>query len=59
MFAELCEAYFYAAIKRLVASDKSSAMDLFDACTRFEIRGFVEDQLARIKMKELAEKPDR
>jgi lipoprotein NlpI len=56
---ELCEAYFYAAIKRLVAGDKSGAMDLFDTCARFEIRGFVEDQLARIKMKELAEKPDR
>jgi hypothetical protein len=30
-------------------------MDLFDTCTRFEIHGFVEDELARIKLKELAE----
>ena len=54
---ELCEAYFYAGIKRLLAGDKSGAMDLFDTCTRFEIRSFVEDQLARIKMKEFAEEP--
>jgi lipoprotein NlpI len=55
---ELCEAYFYSGIKRLLTGDKSGAMDLFDTCTRFEIRGFVEDQLARIQMKELREKPD-
>jgi hypothetical protein len=55
---ELCEAYFYSGIKRLLTGDKSGAMDLFDTCTRFEIRGFVEDQLARIQMKELTEKPD-
>jgi tetratricopeptide (TPR) repeat protein len=51
---ELCEAYFYSGLKRLLAGDKSGAMDLFDTCTRFEIRGFVEDQLARIKLRELA-----
>lgn len=55
---EMCEAYFYAAIKRLVAGDKSSARDLFDTCTRFEIRSFVEDELARIKIKELSAEPD-
>jgi hypothetical protein len=33
-------------------------MDLFDTCTRFEIRGFVEDELARFQLKELTEKPD-
>ena len=55
---ELCEAYFYSGIKRLLTGDKSGAMDLFDTCTRFEIRGFVEHQLARIQMKELTEKPD-
>lgn len=55
--AQLCEAYFYSGLKRLLAGDKSGAMDLFDTCTRFEIRGFVEDQLARIKLKELSEKP--
>jgi tetratricopeptide (TPR) repeat protein len=55
---ELCEAYFYSGIKRLLIGDKSGAMVLFDTCTRFEIRGFVEDQLARIQMKELTEKPD-
>jgi lipoprotein NlpI len=55
---ELCEAYFYSGIKCLLTGDKSGAMDLFDTCTRFEIRGFVEDQLARIQMKELTEKPD-
>ena|GEM_PF-4227708 len=55
---ELCEAYFYSGLKRLLAGDKSGAMDLFDTCTRFEIRGFVEDQLARIKLKELATTAD-
>jgi hypothetical protein len=34
-------------------------MDLFDMCTRFEIRGFVEDQLARTQMKELGRKSRR
>ena len=55
--AELCEAYFYSGVKRLFAGDKSGAMDLFDTCTRLEIRSFVEDQLARVKPKELGEKP--
>jgi len=32
-----------------------SPLDLFDTCTQFEVRSFVEDQLARIKMKEFAE----
>ena len=40
----------------LLAGDKSGAMDFFDTCTRFEIHGFVEDELAHIKLKELAEK---
>ena len=55
--AQLCEAYFYAGIKRLLAGDKSGATDLFDTCTRFGIHGFVEDQLAQIKLKELAQQP--
>jgi tetratricopeptide (TPR) repeat protein len=55
--AQLCEAYFYAGLKRLLAGDKSGAMDFFDTCTRFEIHGFVEDELAHIKLKELAENP--
>jgi tetratricopeptide (TPR) repeat protein len=55
--AQLCEAYFYAGIKRLLAGDKSGAMDFFDTCTRFEIHAFVEDQLAHMNLKELAEKP--
>jgi tetratricopeptide (TPR) repeat protein len=56
--SELCEAYFYSGLKRLLAGDKPGAMDLFDTCTRFEIRGFIEDQLARIKLKELATATD-
>ena len=55
--AQLCEAYFYAGIKRLLAGDKPGAMDFFDTCTRFEIHSFVEDALAHIKLKEWAEKP--
>ena len=54
---QLCEAYFYSGVKRLLAGNKSGAIDLFDTCTRFEIHSFVEDQLARIKLKELAKKP--
>jgi hypothetical protein len=41
----------------LLAGDKFGAMDFFDTCTRFEIHSFVEDELAHIKLKELAEKP--
>ena len=52
------EAYFYAGIKRLLAGDKTGAADLFDTCTRFDIRSFVEDELARIKLKEWAGKPE-
>ena len=55
---QLCEAYFYAGIKRLLAGDKTGAADLFDTCTRFDIRSFVEDELARIKLKEWAGKSE-
>ena len=41
-----------------MAGDKTDAADLFDTCTRFDIRSFVEDELARIKLKEWAGKPE-
>jgi tetratricopeptide (TPR) repeat protein len=50
---QLCEAYFYAGMKRLAANDRVVAVDYLRRCIAFEIRDFIEDELARAMLKEL------
>jgi len=50
---QLCEAYFYAGMKRLAANDRVVAVDYLRRCIAFEIRDFIEDELARAMLKGL------
>jgi lipoprotein NlpI len=48
-----CEAYFYVAIKHLLAGDKLAAKSFFQQCIDTDLITFYEYRMARIKLKQL------
>jgi lipoprotein NlpI len=49
--SQLCEAYFYAGSKRLLAGDKASAMDYFQKSIDTDERGYLEYTSAMAELK--------
>ena len=52
---QLCEAWFYSGMKRLLGGDKIAAADHFQKCLATEQKIFVEYQFAQTELKSLAQ----
>jgi lipoprotein NlpI len=51
--SQLCEAWFYAGMKKLFARDKAAAAEYFNKCLATEQKHFVEYEFARSELKAL------
>jgi lipoprotein NlpI len=51
---QLCEAWYYAGMKKLLAGDKATAADYFKKCLATEQRDFTEYQLAESELSSIA-----
>ena len=51
----LCEAWFYAGMKKLLGADKSAAADYFKKCLATEEKGCVEYEVAQAELKALGQ----
>ena len=54
----VCEAWFYAGMKRLAAGDKRTAIELFKKCLATDQKTFVEFGLAATELKMLGDNQD-
>jgi len=45
-----CEAYFYAGTKRLIAGDKTTALEYFEKCIATDAKGYTEYQSAAAEL---------
>jgi len=52
---QLCEAWFYSGMKKLLDGDKTAAADHFRKCLATEQKIFVEYQFAQTELKSLAQ----